>query len=66
MRWADGKWYVDVARVIYLLLGVILGDQVRPLERFISDTPHMASVAQSVASSGRGTAAESGSSVPVQ
>lgn len=66
MRWADGKWYVDVARVIYLLLGVILGDQVRPLERFISDTPLMTSVEQSVASSVRGTVAESGNSAPVQ
>lgn len=66
MRWADGKWYVDVARVIYLLLGVILGDQVRPLERFMSDAPHMTSVAQSVADSSRGTVAESERSVPVQ
>lgn len=66
MRWADGKWYVDVARVIYLLLGVILGDQVRPLERFISGAPHMANVTQSVASSDRITVAESGNSVPVQ
>lgn len=63
MRWANGRWYVDVARVVYLLLGVFLGDQVRPLEHLFSDVPPAASAGRSVVEPSRGTAAESENSV---
>lgn len=37
MGFQNGKWYIDIARVLYLILGVILGDTARPIAQFIEN-----------------------------
>lgn len=37
MGFQNGKWYIDIARLLYLILGVILGDTARPIAQFVEN-----------------------------